>query len=90
MGIQDFNNDVLKAVNRLPSLLPVPEILSILRAHQATINMDFLFGLPLQTPESFEKTIQKAVEMQPDRLVTFSYGHVPWVHTRQLILEKIG
>ena len=90
LGIQDFNNDVLKAVNRLPSLLPVPEILSILRAHQATINMDFLFGLPLQTPESFEQTMQKAIEMQPDRLVTFSYGHVPWVHTRQLILEKIG
>ena len=34
--------------------------------------------------------MQMAVEMQPDRLVTFSYGHVPWVHKRQLILEKLG
>ena len=50
LGIQDFNNDVLKAVNRLPSLLPVSEILSILRAHQATIKYGFLVWFALTNP----------------------------------------
>ena len=52
--------------------------------------MDFLYGLPLQTPASFGETIEKAIAIRPDRLVTFSYAHVPWVNKRQLILEKAG
>ena len=64
--------------------------MQILRASGATVNMDFLFGLPYQTPDSFQKTIEQAVEFHPDRIVTFSYGHVPWIHKRQLILERYG
>ncbi|MCD7978368.1 MAG: oxygen-independent coproporphyrinogen III oxidase [Tannerellaceae bacterium] len=90
LGIQDFNREVLKVVNRRPSLLPVEEIMGILRSGNATVNMDLLYGLPLQTVASFSQTVQQAVELQPDRLVTFSYGHVPWVSKRQLILEKTG
>ena len=90
LGVQDFKPDVLKLVQRLPSLLPMETILQILREHQAKINMDFIYGLPLQTPESFAETIEKAASLQPDRLVTFSYAHVPWVNKRQLILEKAG
>ncbi|MDR1371701.1 MAG: oxygen-independent coproporphyrinogen III oxidase [Dysgonamonadaceae bacterium] len=90
IGIQDFNEKVLKAVNRRPTKLPVKIVFDILRTAGAKINLDLLYGLPLQTVESFSQTVRHAVELQPNRLVTFSYAHVPWVNPRQLILEKIG
>ena len=90
LGVQDLNQDVLKVVNRRPSLLPLEVVFQILRQSNAKINMDFIYGLPLQTPESFASTIEQAVSLEPDRLVTFSYAHVPWVNKRQLILEKAG
>ncbi len=90
IGIQDTREEVLKAVNRRPSLLPIDMIIQILRSTGGSINMDFLYGLPFQTRESFARTIEQAIAWQPDRLVTFSYAHVPWVNKQQLILEKAG
>lgn len=90
IGIQDLDENVLKTVGRTPSNLPLDVIMGILRKAGATVNMDFLFGLPYQTPESFAKNIERAITLHPDRLVTFSYGHVPWVFKRQQILEKHG
>ncbi len=54
------------------------------------MNFDFIFGLPGQTVASFSKTIRKAIEIRPDRLVTFSYAHVPWFKKHQIVLEKKG
>lgn len=90
IGIQDFNLKVLETVHRQAPLLPIEEIVTILRSHGMRINMDFLYGLPHQTEQSFADTIQKAVALQPDRLVTFSYAHVPWAFPRQKVLEKAG
>ena len=90
IGVQDTRAEVLKAVNRQQPEIPLSEIFAILRSEDVSINMDFLFGLPYQTPESFADSIAVANELRPDRLVTFSYGHVPWVFPRQKILERIG
>ena len=90
IGIQDFNTDVLKVANRVPTLLPIEEIFNLLRANNIRINLDFIYGLPLQTVESFTKTIKKAMSLSPDRLVTFSYAHVPHIFPRQKILEERG
>lgn len=90
IGVQDMDERVLKAVNRTPSLLPLQQIVDLLHAAGATVNMDLLFGLPLQTADSFAQSIRRAIDIRPERLVTFSYGHVPWVFKRQQILEKIG
>ncbi len=90
IGVQDFNEQVLKTVNRRPSLEKMEDIFSLLRDNGARINLDFLYGLPGQTPDSFKATIEKAAELQPDRLVTFSYAHVPWLKKAQMILEKAG
>lgn len=90
IGVQDFNEKVLKGVNRRPSLLPIENVFQLLRSHGVSINLDFIYGLPYQSVESFEQTLQKAVSLRPDRLVTFSYAHVPWVNKAQLILEKNG
>lgn len=92
LGIQDFNLQVLNDVNRDPTSIPVEEIVSFLRSENDNIkvNLDFIYGLPGQTPESFNDTIHKAIDIRPDRLVTFSYAHVPWVNKTQKILEKRG
>lgn len=90
IGVQDFDLKVLKTVNRHPSLLPIDKIVD--RLHQAglTVNLDFIYGLPYQTADRFADTIRQAIACKPDRLVTFSYAHVPWVNKRMLILEKAG
>lgn len=91
LGIQDFNTDVLKLVNREPSLLPVEKLIDQMRKNKMDgVNIDLIYGLPGQTPGSFQKSIEKAIEISPDRLVTFSYAHVPWVKKAQQQLEKVG
>jgi oxygen-independent coproporphyrinogen-3 oxidase len=92
IGIQDFNNDVLDAVNRDKAALPVKDIIAFLKqdSPNMAVNLDFIYGLPKQTAANFSETIKKAIELKPDRLVTFSYAHVPWVSKIQKKLEKEG
>ena len=90
LGVQDFNDDVLKSVNRKPSKLPVEDIVKLLKERNIAVNMDFIYGLPLQTVHSFSETMEKAIALQPGRLVTFSYAHVPWVNPLQTRLETLG
>ncbi len=90
IGVQDLDLKVLNAVNRQPSLIPVEEIVSFLHNQNVRVNMDLLYGLPFQTEDSFAETIRKVIDMKPDRLVTFSYAHVPWAFPRQQVLEKAG
>jgi oxygen-independent coproporphyrinogen-3 oxidase len=92
LGIQDFNNDVLRLVNRKPSAIPPPELFNYLKntGKNINVNLDFIYGLPGQSVRSFSDTIKKAIEIRPDRLVTFSYAHVPWIKKHQMILEKRG
>jgi len=78
VGIQDFKIEVLDAINRAPSAMPLDELLAMIRKHGFKgINLDFVYGLPLQTIEGFKETITKAVALRPDRIVTFSYAHMP-------------
>jgi len=91
LGIQDFDKKVLDTVNRDDSVIPVGELVRFFRQFgHVGVNFDFIYGLPHQSPESFYRTIQQAIEFSPDRLVTFSYAHVPWVRRAQKILEKEG
>ncbi|MDX9881177.1 MAG: oxygen-independent coproporphyrinogen III oxidase [Prolixibacteraceae bacterium] len=91
LGIQDFDKKVLDTVNRDDSVIPVSELVAFFRRYEHVgVNFDFIYGLPHQNPESFYRTIHKAVELSPDRLVTFSYAHVPWVRRAQKVLEVEG
>ena len=91
LGIQDFKEDVLDNVNRDGSVIPVEQLVKMIKSYNnISVNLDFIYGLPYQTVESFSETIQRAVEISPDRLVTFSYAHVPWIKKAQKILEKKG
>ena len=90
LGIQDFDNEVLKTVNRQPSAIPVEELVQHIKqlSPGISVNLDFIYGLPGQTVENFTETIKKAAAVRPDRLVTFSYAHVPWMKKHQKLLEK--
>jgi oxygen-independent coproporphyrinogen-3 oxidase len=90
LGIQDFSTRVLDAVNRDVSERPIEEITDYIRSKNIKFNLDFIYGLPYQDVNSFKSTIEKAINLNPDRLVTFSYAHVPWVKPAQKRLEDHG
>jgi oxygen-independent coproporphyrinogen-3 oxidase len=92
LGIQDFDTEVLDAVNRDKPGMPVEDIIAFLKedSPNMAVNLDFIYGLPKQTAGNFADTIRQAIELKPDRLVTFSYAHVPWVSKIQKKLEKEG
>lgn len=91
LGVQDFKKEVLTAINRRPARVPVNEMITYLRKIGFSgINIDLVYGLPFQTQESFKETVTQALEASPDRLVTFSYAHIPSVIPRQRTLEQYG
>jgi len=92
LGIQDFDHEILRKVNRQPSAIPPSELVAYIKSESgnAGVNFDFIYGLPGQSVSSFTRTMQIAADIRPDRLVTFSYAHVPWLKKHQLILEKRG
>ncbi len=88
LGIQDFHKEVLDAINRKPSQHPLNEIIKAIRDNEFKgFNFDLIYGLPLQTRESFQENLQTALSLNPDRIVTFSYAHVPWFNENQKKLE---
>ena len=91
VGIQDFRKDVLDAINRRSSKRPIEDIISKISDVGFTgTNIDLVYGLPLQTVDSFRRTIERAIKLNTDRIVTFSYAHVPSVIPRQKVLDNIG
>ena len=91
LGIQDFDEKVLDAINRRRPKHPIDKIIKKIHDEGFTgTNIDLVYGLPLQTVDNFNKTIDKAIELNTDRIVTFSYAHVPSILPRQKILENIG
>ncbi|MBK5203230.1 MAG: oxygen-independent coproporphyrinogen III oxidase [Prolixibacteraceae bacterium] len=90
LGVQDFQEKVLNAVNREIPEIPVAELSKMIHDAGMTDNIDLIYGLPYQTEDSFSKDIDKIIEISPDRLVTFSYAHVPWIKKAQKKLEEYG
>ena len=88
MGVQDFNPDVQKAIHRIQPREMTQQAMDWMRELGfGSINLDLIYGLPNQTPESFNTTLDTVLEMNPDRLAVFSYAHVPWIKPAQKILE---
>ena len=89
MGVQDFNPKVQEAVHRIQPREMTQQAMDWMRElGYGSINLDLIYGLPHQTPESFNETLDTVLEMKPDRLAVFSYAHVPWVKPSQKILEQ--
>ena len=84
MGIQDFKEDVQKAVHRIQSYEVTRDLIASARELGFdSINVDLIYGLPYQTADSFAHTIEQIVGLSPDRIAMFSYAHVPWLKKQQ-------
>lgn len=89
LGVQDFNSEVQKAVNRIQPFETVQEsVLNLRKAGINKLNFDLMTGLPLQTLESVKRCAEQAISLCPDRLAVFAYAHVPWMKKQQKLLEK--
>lgn len=79
-GVQDYNETVQKAINRVQPFDNVKRVTEYAREIGYTsVGHDIIFGLPFQTLEHVEQTILKTKELMPDRLAFYSYAHVPWL-----------
>jgi len=78
LGVQDLDPAVQRAVNRLQTLEETRAIVEAARTLQfRSVNIDLIYGLPLQTPERFARTVEEVIALQPDRLSLFNYAHLP-------------
>ena len=77
-GVQDFDPAVQKAVHRVQ---PVEQVFALVAAARErgfdSVNVDLIYGLPLQTPESFDRTLQQVTALRPDRVALYAYAHLP-------------
>jgi oxygen-independent coproporphyrinogen III oxidase len=78
LGVQDFDPVVQQAVNRIQSVEETLAIIEACRKHGLrSVNVDLIYGLPLQSPEGFERTLDITLAARPDRLAIYSYAHLP-------------
>lgn len=77
-GVQDFEPAVQKAVHRVQPAEQVFELVQAARERGFdSVNVDLIYGLPMQTPESFSRTLKQVVELRPDRIALYAYAHLP-------------
>ncbi len=78
IGVQDFNPQVQKAVNRNQTYEQTRQVFNEARKYGFhSINIDLIYGLPKQSPLTFANTIDKIIEMNPDRIAIYNYAHLP-------------
>jgi len=78
IGVQDFDQAVQAAVNRIQSEAQTLAVLQSARERGfRSINMDLIYGLPYQTAGTFARTLDKVIAMRPDRLAVYNYAHLP-------------
>jgi oxygen-independent coproporphyrinogen III oxidase len=83
-GIQDFDPKVQEVINRYQSYEQVLEVVNhARRIGYRSINFDLVYGLPYQRLETITETINRVIELHPDRIAFYSYAHVPWMRPGQ-------
>ncbi|MBS1271507.1 MAG: Oxygen-independent coproporphyrinogen III oxidase [Candidatus Marinimicrobia bacterium] len=84
MGVQDFDPLVQKTVNRIqPEEMTRRHFNSLRELGYQSLNIDLIYGLPHQTPERFERTVDSIIDISPERIALFNYAHVPWLKPHQ-------
>ncbi|MBC8430791.1 MAG: oxygen-independent coproporphyrinogen III oxidase [Desulfobacterales bacterium] len=88
MGVQDFNEKVQKAVNRIqPEDLTRKVIDWVRELGFDSINLDLMYGLPFQSAKTFEKTVDTIIDVDPDRIALFNFAYVPWMKKHQKVIR---
>lgn len=89
MGVQDFDSQVQKAVNRYNTVEEVKSLVDALRVQDyRSISMDLIYGLPLQSRQSFSTTLAHVIDLSPDRLSLFNYAHLPNLFKSQKLINE--
>lgn len=89
LGIQDTNEVVQQVIRRVqPQALNVRAVSQLRAAGVEDINVDLLYGLPMQTPATMRQTVADVKELRPSRIALFGYAHVPWMKKHQAVLEQ--
>jgi oxygen-independent coproporphyrinogen-3 oxidase len=89
LGVQDFEVAVQNAVNRHQSFETTRQCaLELRRRGIGSINLDLMYGLPFQTEASVAATVERALDIVPDRIAVFGYAHVPWMKKHQALLPE--
>jgi oxygen-independent coproporphyrinogen-3 oxidase len=84
MGVQDFNPLVQRTIHRIQPFELTKRLFDLCRSLEfESINIDLIYGLPHQTPDSFLESVDKVISLGPDRVAMFSYAHVPWLKKQQ-------
>ena len=79
-GIQDFNPTVQEAINRVQPEAMLSNVMAWMReAGFESVNVDLIYGLPFQTQATFQETVQKTLQLNPDRIAVFNFAYVPWL-----------
>ncbi len=88
LGVQDFNPRVQQAINRVQPFEITARAIDWLReAGIGHINLDLMYGLPLQTVEGVEAAVDRAATLKPSRVAVFGYAHVPWMKRHQRLIR---
>lgn len=88
MGVQDFNQGVLNAINRDQSESITQQVINWSRSLEFSgINIDLIYGLPLQKLETFNQTLDKTIEISPDRIAVYNFTYVPWIKPHQKLIK---
>ncbi len=88
MGVQDFNAAVQQAINRIQPFEKVAESVALFRAAGLNaINMDLIYGLPRQTPDSFAHTVDQLIALAPDRVALFNFAYVPQLKPQMKLIS---
>ena len=88
-GVQDLTPAVQVAINRVQSLDQTARLVDHARTRgYRGINIDLIYGLPLQTPASFERTVDAVIALQPDRAAVYSFAFVPWMKGSQRKIDE--
>jgi len=88
LGVQDFDPEVQKAINRIQPEAATLDAIAWCREYGIeSINVDLIYGLPGQTPESFRRTLDRVIELDPDRIAVFNFAYVPNVKSHQKAID---
>jgi len=89
IGVQDLDDAVQKAIHRIQPFEMSAKVVHDLRAAGFQgVNIDLIYGLPLQTRESFSKTIDGVLSLRPDRFSLFNFAYLPWLKKHQRLIHE--
>jgi oxygen-independent coproporphyrinogen-3 oxidase len=88
IGVQDFSPKVQFAVNRNQSEFITRQVIDWCRSLGfSSINIDLIYGLPLQTTASFSETLDKIIDISPERIAVYNFAYVPWMKKHQSVIH---